>query len=165
MTSDAYPPAPPARRRLLAIFVNDALALVAGGLATLLGLFAARPGGVGAAAPRGRWIRAGTLSDLRPGIPAARVLAISRTDGWYRERARETVFVILDEEGQVRGLSATCTHLGCRVHWDDADATFRCPCHGGTFDASGRVLAGPPPRPLDPIDARVDPDGTVMVRV
>ena len=51
-------------------------------------------------------------------MPATRVLVVSRVDGWYRERAPQTVFLVWDGEKQVRALSATCSHLGCQVHWD-----------------------------------------------
>ena len=149
---------------MLSLFVNAALAALGGGLAALLGLFAARPGGA-AAAPAGRWVRAGALADLTPNVPTARVLSVSRIDGWYRERARETVFLLWDGADSVRALSATCTHLGCRVRWVDDERLFRCPCHGGVFDAAGQVVAGPPPRPLDAVDAQVGPDGSVMVRL
>ncbi len=39
-----------------------------------------------------------------------------------------------------------CTHMGCSVQ-RTADG-FLCPCHGGGFDDDGRVVRGPPPRPL-----------------
>jgi Rieske Fe-S protein len=42
-----------------------------------------------------------------------------------------------------------CTHLGCPVYYRAADRQLCCPCHQGFFDATdGRVLAGPPSRPL-----------------
>ena len=42
-----------------------------------------------------------------------------------------------------------CTHLGCPVSYRAADRQLYCPCHQGFFDAAdGRVLAGPPSRPL-----------------
>lgn len=42
-----------------------------------------------------------------------------------------------------------CTHLGCPVHYRAASRRLYCPCHEGWFDATdGRVLAGPPSRPL-----------------
>ena len=40
-----------------------------------------------------------------------------------------------------------CTHLGCIPAWKK-DA-WKCACHGGGFDASGKQTFGPPPRPLD----------------
>ena len=48
----------------------------------------------------------------------------------------------------VSARSLNCTHLGCEVAWVEADRRYRCPCHEGTFDEDGRVLAGPPPKPL-----------------
>ncbi|MHC4952482.1 MAG: QcrA and Rieske domain-containing protein [Planctomycetota bacterium] len=41
-------------------------------------------------------------------------------------------------------LSSTCPHLGCQVHWVQADRHFFCPCHNGIFDTSGKGIAGPP---------------------
>jgi Rieske Fe-S protein len=143
----------PSRRRALTIFVNGIGALFGGALAALLGAFAVRPA---RAAPVERWIRAGTLGDLVPDVPVARVLSVPRADGWYRGRGRQTVFLVWTGTQDVRAFSATCTHLGCQVLWDAPAKRFRCPCHGGAYDAEGRVIAGPPPRPLDRLQARVD---------
>jgi Rieske Fe-S protein len=60
---------------------------------------------------------------------------------------------------------ATCTHLGCRVRWDDRAQKFKCPCHGGEYDDKGRVVSGPPPRPLSTVQARINADGDVEVRL
>lgn len=46
-------------------------------------------------------------------------------------------------------LSTRCTHLGCQVLWRNEDNVFYCPCHDGYFDAQGKVLKGPPPKPLN----------------
>jgi Rieske Fe-S protein len=151
------------RRRTLTLFVNATIALIGGGLAALLGAFAFGPK---ARAAEGRWIRAGTTSDLKPDEPVARVLSVARVDGWYRERARETVFLVWDGDRTIHALSATCTHLGCQVRWEAKDKKFRCPCHGGVYGADGAVLEGPPPRPLDRVEARIDPaDTSVLVRL
>ena len=156
-------PSRPARRRVLVLFVNSSLGLVGGALAALLGVFAVRPANGG---DRGRWLRAGTLADLPPGVPVPRVLAVPRVDGWYRARVPRTVFLLRDSATGVRALSATCTHLGCQVHWDGDAKQFRCPCHGGAYAPDGAVLAGPPPRPLDSIAVRVEgSDDAVLVRL
>jgi nitrite reductase/ring-hydroxylating ferredoxin subunit len=44
----------------------------------------------------------------------------------------------------------TCTHEGCSLSKGHVEgSSIVCPCHAGTFDmASGEVLAGPPPRPV-----------------
>ena len=154
--------ASPSRRRALRCIVNGALAAIGATLGALLGVFALRPD---ARAARQRWIRAASLIELKPGTPLPRVLSVPRADGWYRERVRQTVFLVRDGD-DVKALSATCTHLGCQVKWDGEAKRFRCPCHGGAYDAQGRVIEGPPPRPLDAVDVRVDSSNdSVLVRV
>ncbi len=44
-------------------------------------------------------------------------------------------------------VSNVCMHLGCPVK--ASTSGFVCPCHGGSYDADGKRLAGPPVRPLD----------------
>lgn len=40
-----------------------------------------------------------------------------------------------------------CTHLGCIPAW--SKTIWKCACHGGEFDSSGKNTFGPPPRPFD----------------
>jgi menaquinol-cytochrome c reductase iron-sulfur subunit len=149
------------RRRVLVAFVNTVAGLIGAGLTAVLGAFTLRP----VARQEGRWLRAGSLDDLTPNVPVPRVVSVATQDGWYRERARSTVFVVWDGDQAVHALSGTCTHLGCQVRWDAESTRFRCPCHGGVFDAQGNVVAGPPPRPLDRVEARVDAGQRVLVRL
>lgn len=65
---------------------------------------------------------------------------------------------------QVKAFSAICTHLGCIVDWDDRKKEIACPCHAGFFGLDGRVISGPPPRPLPLHDVRVV-DGKVFVKL
>jgi len=44
--------------------------------------------------------------------------------------------------------SSICTHQGCVVSYYKAYNEFICPCHGGTYDINGNVVAGPPPSAL-----------------
>lgn len=48
-----------------------------------------------------------------------------------------------DDDGTLTAVSATCTHLGCRVNWNSAERSWDCPCHGSRFSPSGEVLQGP----------------------
>jgi Rieske Fe-S protein len=163
MASPATRPSSPSRRRALAALVNSLAAIVSGALAGLLGTFAVKPGGVSGASRR--WLRAGSASDLVPNQPIPRVLSVPSQDGWYRARTRQTVFLVRTGNRTVRALSATCTHLGCQVQWDGEGGKFRCPCHGGAYDLEGRVVEGPPPRPLAAIEAQIDESGSVLVQV
>ncbi len=36
-----------------------------------------------------------------------------------------------------------CPHLGCALHWNSAEHSWDCACHGSRFDESGRVLDNP----------------------
>ncbi len=60
--------------------------------------------------------------------------------------------------GEYVALSAVCTHLGCVVAWQEQAGEFLCPCHGGRFSATGQVLAGPPPSPLESLGVELDGD-------
>ncbi|MFI1249298.1 FAD-dependent oxidoreductase [Streptomyces anulatus] len=56
------------------------------------------------------------------------------------------------QDGTLRAVSARCTHLGCLVSFNDAEATWECPCHGSRFGTDGTVLQGPATRPLDRLE-------------
>jgi glycine/D-amino acid oxidase-like deaminating enzyme/nitrite reductase/ring-hydroxylating ferredoxin subunit len=53
-----------------------------------------------------------------------------------------------DSSGGLHAVSATCTHMGCTVAWNEAESTWDCPCHGSRFAVDGRVLHGPALHPL-----------------
>jgi len=67
-------------------------------------------------------------------------------------RGRRTLALYRDPSGELHTLSARCTHLGCIVQWNDFEKTWDCPCHGGRFHRTGKVIYGPPTSDL----ARVD---------
>jgi cytochrome b6-f complex iron-sulfur subunit len=66
---------------------------------------------------------------------------------FFEYRGKPAVIVQLSA-GKFVALSAVCTHLGCIVAWNEQAEEFHCPCHGGRFSITGKVLAGPPPSPL-----------------
>jgi len=51
--------------------------------------------------------------------------------------------VFRDLAGRCHALTPVCPHMGCYVHWNDAEKTWDCPCHGSRFDCRGKVLNGP----------------------
>jgi glycine/D-amino acid oxidase-like deaminating enzyme/nitrite reductase/ring-hydroxylating ferredoxin subunit len=53
-----------------------------------------------------------------------------------------------DEKGTLHARSATCTHLGCHLHWNSFERCWDCPCHGSQFSIDGDVLNGPATEPL-----------------
>jgi Rieske Fe-S protein len=73
------------------------------------------------------------------------------------------VIVFEDPARQVRALSARCTHEGCTVKYIPQESCISCACHDGKFDLDGRVISGPPPRPLDRFDIQRGADDSVTV--
>jgi nitrite reductase/ring-hydroxylating ferredoxin subunit len=69
-------------------------------------------------------------------------------DGKIVTRHGRQVALHRNASGDLFRLSAICTHAGCIVHWNEAEKTWDCPCHGGRFTAEGRRFAGPPVRDL-----------------
>lgn len=62
----------------------------------------------------------------------------------------------LDEDpNEFIAISTRCAHLGCPVRFVEAAGNFICPCHGGVYDFEGKVIGGPPVRPLDRFQTRV----------
>jgi menaquinol-cytochrome c reductase iron-sulfur subunit len=54
-------------------------------------------------------------------------------------------------------ISTRCAHLGCPVNFVQAARNFICPCHGGVYGFLGERIGGPPVRPLDRFQTRVNP--------
>ena len=75
----------------------------------------------------------------------------------------ERLLVFEDPKGELRALDAKCTHEGCTVRYVARDALIWCACHNGRFDLEGRVLAGPPPRPLARHSVLRDSEGAITV--
>jgi Rieske Fe-S protein len=62
--------------------------------------------------------------------------------------------------------SGKCPHLGCAYKWRKHKVlgqVFLCPCHLSIYDASGKVLDGPAPRPLDMLPIQVTAGGEVQI--
>ncbi|OGV70604.1 MAG: hypothetical protein A3K19_06495 [Lentisphaerae bacterium RIFOXYB12_FULL_65_16] len=68
---------------------------------------------------------------------------------------------IVSTDRGIAAMSLVCTHLGCIV--GEAPNGFACPCHGSKFDAQGRVIGGPAPRPLRWLHVSQAADGALVV--
>jgi Rieske Fe-S protein len=80
--------------------------------------------------------RPGPITDLKPG------------EGAVMRHGGQTVAAARDLDGTLHAVSPTCTHLGCRVLFNQAERSWDCPCHGSRFATDGTVLEGPATRPL-----------------
>ena len=149
------------RRRFLGGVITAIQTAIGGTLAFILGGAVVSPG---LARREENWLPAARLGDLPPDEPKPVMIRVARQDGYSQVIDRRTVFLVKTSESDVTALDSTCTHLGCRVSWDPQTRELRCPCHGGVYDATGAVKAGPPPAPLATIATRIDGD-QVLVQV
>ena len=110
------------------------------------------------------WSDVGPVQDLASlTAPTAKTITLERRDAWQTTSSQTAVYVLPSKDGQFRILSPICPHLGCSVRWVDTENKFICPCHGGSFMATGERIAGPPPRSMDSLDSKVE-DGVLKVR-
>jgi len=102
------------------------------------------------------WIPLGPLSNYPIGTPAKFSFTRSEVNGWEKTVLSYGVFVVRKDENQVKVLSNICTHLGCQVSWHPDIQQYVSPCHDGHFDIDGNVTKGPPPRPLDRYETKIE---------
>ena len=72
----------------------------------------------------------------------------------------QQLWLFRNEEG-FHAISTICTHLGC-ITERATDGTFKCPCHGSSFGAGGRVTGGPAPKGLIWVELSVSPEGGLI---
>jgi len=118
------------------------------------------------APPAEVWVKvAEDTALLDTGVPIRVDFMTSRDDAWIEGRAMNSVWLYSDDGEKFKAYNGHCTHLGCGYTYSKESKTFVCPCHRGEFDVkTGAVLAGPPPRPLDELQAEVR-DAAVFVKL
>ncbi|MGN9779659.1 FAD-dependent oxidoreductase [Micromonospora sp. H33] len=82
--------------------------------------------------------------------PAAALADLPRGHGQVIRLDGERCAVYRDDDGKSHAVSATCTHLGCTVGFNEVERTWDCPCHGSRFHPDGSVIHGPATQPLQP---------------
>ena len=91
------------------------------------------------------------VRDRFAGIGGKSLRAIPRGTGEVIEVNGQPAATYRGPDGSISARSAVCTHLGCHVHWNNAERTWDCPCHGSRFKPDGDVIAGPAESPLPEI--------------
>jgi len=80
-----------------------------------------------------------------------------------RIRGKE-LLLVRDGQNSAHAFESKCPHEGCDVNYSAESRKIECPCHDARFDLSGKVLQGPPPRPLETYQAIVDGD-RILLRI
>lgn len=142
-----------------------AVSVIGGLIGTALGIPAiAYIIGPATKSDQGDWIRVGSLSTIETGIPSLFKPRVTRQNGWIIDEEEVGVFVLTEDGRNYHALSNICTHLGCRVRWIAESKQFFSPCHNGVFDKHGYVVSGPPPRPLDEFETKIE-DGNLYIHL
>jgi len=94
-------------------------------------------------------------------VEGAETLVPNSALNFHYPTEKDSAILIRSETGEYHAFGQQCTHLACPVYYERQHKRLECPCHEGAFDAAtGDVLYGPPPRPLDVIEIEMR-DGTV----
>ncbi|MFO8035394.1 MAG: ubiquinol-cytochrome c reductase iron-sulfur subunit [Anaerolineales bacterium] len=110
------------------------------------------------------WISVGILEDYPIGEPTPFSFVRTQTYGWERTSQSYGVYVLRESNEEVKVFSNICTHLSCRVTWKEEEEAYVCPCHDAYFDMEGQVIKGPPPRPLDEFETKIE-EGTLYIHL
>jgi menaquinol-cytochrome c reductase iron-sulfur subunit len=105
-----------------------------------------------------RWEKVGPVSDFV--TDTYRQVVFTETEG-IGDAGKTLAYVrkgspdLEEKADEIIAVSNRCAHLGCPVRFVEAAGNFICPCHGGVYDFVGKVLGGPPVRPLDRFQTRI----------
>lgn len=113
---------------------------------------------------KANWIRVSSLATIETGTPTLFKPKVTSQNGWVVEEEEVGVYVLTEDGRSYHALSNICTHLGCRVRWIAERGQFFSPCHNGVFDKHGYVVSGPPPRPLDEFETKIE-DGNLFIQL
>lgn len=82
----------------------------------------------------------------------ARVERLQPGEGRLVRSGLKKIAACRDQNGRLHLHSASCTHLGCVVHWNSLEQCWDCPCHGSQFAPDGTALNGPAVSPLGEVE-------------
>jgi glycine/D-amino acid oxidase-like deaminating enzyme/nitrite reductase/ring-hydroxylating ferredoxin subunit len=100
------------------------------------------------------------LKDYTQGVDIKNLADVPQGEGGLVEIDGQRVAAYREESGKLHALSPVCPHLKCIVHWNHAERSWDCPCHGSRFHYDGSVIEGPALSPLKPFEASSEVDLT-----
>lgn len=97
-------------------------------------------------------------------VAAGRVQELKPNSGKIVKFGSKPALLIRLSETEWRAFSAVCTHLNCTVQYQDSTRQVWCACHNGLYDLNGKVVGGPPPKPLEEYAVHVRGDEVIISR-
>ena len=104
----------------------------------------------------GDWIQLGSVNKIALNTPTLFKTVVETQTGWIKTEEEVSAYVLTENGQDFVVMSNVCTHLGCRIRWIEEQGEFFCPCHNGAFSKDGNVTGGPPPRPLDRFENKIE---------
>ena len=143
---------------------RDFVNIVLVGLGSLMGLIIGIPAIAYLLSPAVKvqeeeaWIPLGPLDSYPIDSPTLFPYTRTKVNGWEKTVNSFGAYVWCYGEGEseISVYSNMCTHLSCRVTWQEDRTIYFCPCHDGRFNKEGEVVAGPPPEPLYEFETKVE---------
>lgn len=144
-------------------FLSYVIVAIGGFISTVLGIPLVGSAVLPALRAReANWVPVGSVADFPIGQPKTATVTVTRRDGWVEQTESKGVWVVRTGESSFTVFNGRCVHLGCAFNWQAAQNEFLCPCHGGRYSLDGKVVGGPPPRPLDTLEWRVEQGNLVV---
>lgn len=138
-------------------FITHVMGGIGAAIAAILGLPLSRYVAYPATnEPQVNWAGVGPIDDFKAGEMRQVVIDPTYDAPLAIDKGKRAAYVVKKVDGTFDCFYMHCTHAGCPVRWSSGPQRFFSPCHGGVFDKEGRVLAGPPPRPLDRYEYKVE---------
>ena len=109
-----------------------------------------------------QWVTVGPVADLPTDKPQRTSLTLTEHRLLFDSTVQKVIWLRRTVDA-VQVLSGACPHMNCTVAWKAEQNGFDCACHISNFDATGRVVSGPSPRPLDALEHRIE-GGILSVR-
>lgn len=77
------------------------------------------------------------------------------------------LFAAVDGAEGPTAVSRVCTHLGCRVNYQQDKQLIECPCHQSRFTPDGQRISGPAEKnlPVHSVTVKKDAEGRVVAYV
>jgi nitrite reductase/ring-hydroxylating ferredoxin subunit len=98
-------------------------------------------------------------------VPLAKAPKLQKVGGSMVTKIRgKELLLVRDGQDSAHAFEAKCPHEQCDLNYTHGKQKIECPCHDGVFDLSGKVLEGPPPRPLETYQTIVDGE-RILLRI
>jgi len=97
-------------------------------------------------------------------VIAGKISEMKANSGKIIKFGNKPALLIRASESDWKAFSAVCTHLNCTVQYQESGSQIWCACHNGTYDLNGRVVSGPPPKPLEEYAVKLRGDEVVISR-